>query len=84
MNNIITVKNEQNQYVTIEILLDFKIEKIGKNYILYTVNDHEDKDYSNIFISEINRNEKETTIIPIKEDEKEMVLHFYEQIKNAL
>ena len=39
MKNILNTVNEFGQKITIEILLNFKIEELNKEYVVYTIND---------------------------------------------
>ena len=77
MTNTITTINEKNEIITIEILIGFKIEEIGKEYVAYTINDDNLSDTVTVLISEIDYDNDIPKIVPIKEDEKEMVLLFY-------
>ena len=52
MTDNMNVYNENNQLVNIDVLLDFRIDKIGKEYVAYTVNDDGKSDLVNVFISE--------------------------------
>ena len=54
--------------------INFKIESIGKEYIAYSVNDDNVSEYENNI----------PKIVPIKEEEKEMILMFYNSIRNKL
>lgn len=83
MNNVMTCYGENNELITIEILLKFGIEKIGKNYVAYTINDDGVSDNVNVYISEIEYENDVPRVVPIKEDEAEMVLSFYNSIKNS-
>ena len=84
MRNIITAVNENNNKIIIEILLGFKIEEIGKEYVAYTINDDTLSEDVEVFISEIDYNSSLPKIVPIKEDEKEIVLLFYNNIKKSI
>lgn len=83
MKNKLTIRNNNNELMTIEILFNFKIEKINKEYVVYTINDDEKEEFSSVLISEIKYNGRVPELSPIKSDEKEMVLMFYEKIKNS-
>ena len=83
MRNVMTIKNIDNEIIDIEVLVGFKIESIGKEYIAYTVNDDCVSDEVNVLISEIKYNNEVPEIVPIKDDEKEMVLMFYDKVRKA-
>ena len=84
MTNTITTINEKNEIITIEILIGFKIEEIGKEYVAYTINDDNLSDTVTVLISEIDYDNDIPKIVPIKEDEKEMVLLFYNNLKKSM
>jgi uncharacterized protein YrzB (UPF0473 family) len=80
MKNIKTVYSENNKPITVEIFFSFEIEELNKSYIVYSVNDDDINEDVNVLISEIHDNR----IVSIPEKEKEMVLLFYENIKDNL
>ena len=80
MSNVVTYRTENNELITVEVLAGFNIEKIGKNYVAYTINDNKVSENVNIYISEIDYDGETPKIVPIKEDEAEMVLMFYNSI----
>lgn len=84
MTNTITTINEKNEIITIEILIGFKIEEIGKEYVAYTINDDNLSNTVTVLISEIDYDNDIPKIVPIKEDEKEMVLLFYNNLKKSM
>lgn len=84
MINKKVVKNEKGEDVVIELLLTFSIEKTNKNYVVYTINDDETSETATIFISEIQENGDEVVVVNIPEEEKELVINCYNDIKNSL
>ena len=84
MTNTITTINEKNEIITIEILIGFKIEEIGKEYVAYTINDDNLSNTVTVLISEIDYDNDIPKIVPIKEDEKEMFLLFYNNLKKSI
>lgn len=80
MNNIVTYKTENNDFITVELLTKFSVEKIGKEYVAYTINDDGVSDNVNVFISELEYDGETPKVVQIKEDEAEMVLMFYNSI----
>ena len=81
MNNVVTYRTENNELITVELLIEFRIERIGKSYVAYTINDDGISENVNVFISEIDYSGDIPKVIPIKEDEAAMVLAFYDSIK---
>lgn len=84
MINKKVVKNEKGEDVVIELLLTFNIEKTNKNYVVYTINDDESSEKATILISEIQENEDNVVVVDIPEEEKELVISCYNDIKNSL
>lgn len=83
MRNLMTVTNEENEDLEIEILIGFQIDSIGKEYIAYTINDDCISETVPVAISEIEYENGKPKIVPIKDEEKEMVLMFYNSIRKA-
>ena len=84
MINSVNVINEIGQYVKIDVIMAFKIEKYNKDYIVYTVNDDgksEDVYMCIAGIQEIN-GKKHLRLIP--EEEKNMVLVFYDNLRDNI
>ena len=84
MKNILNNVNEFGQKITIEILLNFKIEELNKEYVVYTINDDNVSEEVDMIISEIYYENNIPKIKSIAEDEKEMVILFYNDIKNSI
>lgn len=84
MKNILKTINELGQEITIEILLSFKIEELNKQYVVYTINDDNISEDVSVIISEIYYENNIPKIKSINEDEKEMVILFYNDIKNSI
>lgn len=82
--NILKVINQLGQEITIEILFNFEIKELNKNYVIYTLNDNGFSENVNVLISEIYYKDKIPMIKSIDEKEKEMVILFYENIKNSI
>lgn len=81
MNNKITIDNNGIP-TTIEIILNFKVEELNKNYIAYCLNDDNVSEEVTICISEIDLDSNPPKIMDIKPEEMEAVLNFYEIAKN--
>ncbi len=81
MKNYVIVKSEDGEDIKIELILSFKIEEYHKQYVVYTLNDDSESSSSAIFISEIDRDGK---LISIPNEQKEIVLAFYEEAKKTL
>lgn len=84
MRNIKEVINENNEKITIEILIGFKIEELNKEYIAYTINDNNIDEEIDVCISEIIYIDDKPYINSIEENEAEKVLLFYETLKQTI
>ena len=84
MRNIKEVINENNEKITIEILIGFKIEELNKEYIAYTINDNNIYEEIDVCISEIIYIDDKPYINSIEENEAEKVLLFYEALKQTI
>ena len=76
--------NEANEEIKIEVLLSFEVEELKKKFIAYTINDDGVSQNVNVFISEVEMTGDGARVIPIKEDEKEIVLLTYDGIKQTI
>jgi len=84
MKNIIKTINENNEEITLEIILNFRIDEFNKEYVAYTINDNDVDEDVVVFISELYYENNIPKIKSIKEEEKEMVLLFYNNIKETI
>ncbi len=57
MNNKIKVLNEKGEEIEAEVLLYFSLEKTGKDYVLYTFGEVDDKSMETIHASILNETE---------------------------
>ena len=65
--------------VMAQVLGGFQIEKLGKKYIICSFDEEIDKKNNLIMIYEVDENEN---IVSIPDNEKELVLKFYNNFKN--
>ncbi len=79
------IVDENGQEIKIDIIMQFRIEELNKEYVLYTINDDGVSEDAFINISEI---EKDATgsyqLKLIPENEKNMVLTFYDSIRDSI
>lgn len=66
--------------VIVKIIGGFKIEELGKEYVLCTFDDNPSSKKIEMIIFEVKDNE----LIDIPEEETEMVLMFYKSIRNDI
>ncbi len=77
------VKKSNGEETEAEVLLCFELEKTGKKYILYTLDEVDDKDMETIHASVLNENEDGYQLDKIPEDEwKEVKEVMREIIRN--
>lgn len=83
-NNVKTVINENGEEIRLEILFSFRVDELNKGYIVYSVNDDGVSDDVTVCISEFYIENDVPKIKSIDENEKEMVLLFYESVKSSI
>ncbi len=66
--------------VEVTILGGFEIEELGKRYIMCSYDDNKDSDKELVLIYEI---DEDNNLVSIPSDEKEMVLDFYNALKEC-
>ena len=82
MRNEKIVTIPTGEQVKIEVILSFKIEELNKNYVAYTVNDHDSLETATVFISEI---DSETNKLKdFDENDREVILAAYEEAKKVI
>ena len=64
-----------------QVLGGFQIEELGKKYIICSFDEEIDKKNNLIMIYEVDENEN---IVSIPDNEKELVLNFYNNFKNEI
>lgn len=67
--------------VMAQVLGGFQIEELGKKYIICSFDEENDNENNLIMIYEVDENEN---IISIPDNEKELVLKFYNDFKNEI
>lgn len=85
MKKEIIVKNENQEDVEISVLGGFGIEELKKEFIMYSIiNKDDNSDQGLVLIGEVVRDGDNVQILGIKEEEKELVSEFYNEIANQL
>ena len=79
---IISVINDKNEIVNIQVILVFEIEELNKKYVVYTFDSNKDTVDIDIIISEFDQEKNE--IASIDENEKEIVMEYYNSVKDNL
>lgn len=80
----ITVINENDEKIKINILIQFRVEELNREYIAYTVNDDGVSEDVQVFITGIKEENGETKLVLIPEEEKILVLAVYDNIRDNL
>lgn len=79
------VIDENGNEIKIDIIMQFRIEELNKEYAVFTVNDDgvSEDVYINITeLTKLDNGEYEIKLIP--ENEKNMVLAFYDSIRDSI
>ena len=80
----LTIINQENKEIKIDVLMSFKIKENGKQYIIYTVNDDGKSDDVYINISGLVEENGKYRLSLIPESERNMVLTFYDNIRDTI
>ena len=82
MMNEIKVKNEEGKEITIKSLGTFRIEELGKEYVMYSLNDDKpETELGAILLGELVQDENGNyQVLGILDSEREMVVAFYNEI----
>ncbi len=81
MKDYVIVYKENGEPIKIEVILSFRIDKINKDYVVYTINDDNVQENVAVIISEIDQEtHKIKSILP---EEKDIVMEYYEQVKKV-
>lgn len=78
------VINENGEEVKIDIIMQFRIEENGKEYIVFTVNDDGISDDVYVNIAGIEEIDDKFQLRLISEEEKNMVLVFYDNLRDII
>ena len=85
MEKELVIKNEDGKEITISVVGEFKVPELEKEYVIYSVVDNDDNnDIGHILIGEVERSEDGIKVLGIKEDEKDLVLAFYNEISSQV
>ena len=79
---LITVTNENNEEIKVQVLFCFQIPDLNKYYVVYTTELDKEAEDIDIIISEFDSDANEIKAIP--ENEKEQVIKFYNAVKESL
>ena len=77
--------DSNNNTINIEAIKIFKIDELGKEYIIYSIMDNDDSNpEGELLFGEIVRNNDSIQVLGILPDEEDIVIAYYNEIKNQL
>ena len=77
--------DSNNNTMNIEAIKIFKINELGKEYIIYSIIDNNDSNpEGELLFGEIVRNDDSIQILGILPDEEDIVIAYYNEIRNQL
>ena len=81
----IIYKDKNGNNVTASVLGFFKIEELNKEFVMYSiVDDNVEEDDCVILLGEVVREDDEVQILGIDENEKELVVAYYNEIASQI
>ena len=80
----LNVVNENGEEIKIDVIMQFRVEELNREYVVYTINDDgvSEDVYVNIAGLEEKDGEYQLRLIPSKE--KNMVLLFYDSLRDSI
>ena len=80
-NKHITVSNEQGQNINISVIGSFRIPDLEKEFMMYSmVDENEDNSLGAVLLGEVIRDGDKMEVVGVRDDEKEMVVAYYNEI----
>lgn len=77
--------NDDGREITISLIGFFKIEELGKEFIMYSlVSDDPNVDNGAVLLGEVVRDGVNIQILGIESDEKDMVVAYYNEISQKI
>ena len=77
--------DQNGNTMNIEAIKIFKIDELGKEYIIYSIMDNDDSNpEGELLFGEIIRNDDSIQILGILPNEENIVIAYYNEIKNQL
>ncbi|MBR2711974.1 MAG: hypothetical protein IKE89_05815 [Bacilli bacterium] len=77
--------DQNGNVMNIEAIKIFKIDELGKEYIIYSIMDNDDSNPDGeLLFGEIIRNDDSIQILGILPNEENIVIAYYNEIKNQL
>ena len=77
--------DQNGNVMNIEAIKIFKIDELGKEYIIYSITDNDDSNPDGeLLFGEIVRNDDSIQVLGILPNEENIVIAYYNEIKNQL
>lgn len=77
--------DQNNNVLNIEAIKIFKINELGKEYIIYSITDDDDSNADGeLLFGEIVRSDDTIQVLGILPDEEDIVIAYYNEIKSQL
>lgn len=83
-NNSKEVINEMGQSVTIDIIGQFRIDEVDRQYVIYTLNDDGVSEELIILIAQVEMENGKMKLLSIPDKERNMVVAFFNNIKDNI
>ena len=84
-NKHITVTNEQGQNINISVIGSFRIPDLEKEFMMYSmVDENEDNSLGAVLLGEVIRDGDKIEVVGVRDDEKEMVVAYYNEISEQM
>ena len=78
------VINEAGEEVKVKLIMRFKVEELGKEYIVYTLNDDQKSEEVLTTIAGIEEKDGKIELKLIPYEERNLVLSFYDHIRDTI
>ena len=77
--------DQNGKVMNIEAIKIFKIDELGKEYIIYSIIDNNDSNpEGELLFGEIVRNDDSIQVLGILPDDEDIVIAYYNEIRNQL
>lgn len=84
MISSINVINENGEEVKVDIIMQFSIEELNRQYIVYTLNDDGKSETAYVCIAGVEMKDGKYNLKLIPEQEKNVVLVFYDNLRDTI
>ena len=81
----ITIKNDQGQNINISVIGTFRIPDLEKEIMMYSmVDENKDNSLGAVLLGEVIRDGDKMEVVGVRDDEKEMVVAYYNEISEQM